>query len=790
VTGAALVSASVAVGPILAQDAAKPGPLAVPADQAVDAGAPSISADGRWVVYGATLGDRRTALRTDRLSNATVELSTVPPGVRDGDTIHPRLSADGCVVVAVTEIAFDLFRDDDRDERWDVYRLVLPECGGQVNGWELVSTADSTGIARDDVFTDSPPALSGSGAQIAYVHQAPGAFDGVATITVVDVTVPIAEPGRMQIVAGMPAEAPGGAFLYRGARDPAISQNGRHLAFVSDTSANEALPGWSNGPFPGDYATSQVFVWDRGATDQRRAVRLVSGKDGVPSAAGGAEPAMSEDGRIVVFTSSDRTLVTAELNCAAECPSQVYRFDRDTDKNGIFDEPARRPQLALVSAVDAGDVDAGVPVAGNRSSWSPAVNADGSQIAFATDATNLLATGRGGGGGPLDGDLLVAEFHLGQIRRVLDGPDTTAVPGAHGHPALSKTGEVLVFDTMAGTAITRPAPLTSGGGRAVVAVAVTPRLSLAALDFGTVLLGFESTELYATVLNAGPAAFEPTSVTTSSANFKITGGSCFRGIIVAAGTSCSIKLTFNPTEQRGFFAQLSVKGNGPGSPAVVADLRGAAGDPVLLANPGGVDLADGIVGVAGGRVAIDIGNIGFLPTSVARIEIGGANPDDFLITTESCTRRALNPDASCAVEIEFKPRGDGYRTALLVVTAADGAYTTAVLGGFARYDPVFVKAAADDGDVNPGEQIGIGGSGFPPDALITIGFRDGGAPFATTQSLSNGTFLDVITVPVRVRIGPRQLVASAPGGVVASFDLTVLGGTDTAAPILPGYGMG
>ena len=299
----------------------------------------------------------------------------------------------------------------------------------------------------------------------------------------------------------------------------------------------------------------------------------------------------------------------------------MYRFDRDTDKNGIFDEPARRPQLAIVSAVDAGVVDAGVPVAGNRSSWSPAVNADGSQIAFATDATNLLATRSRRRWWPRSTATCSSPSSTsGRSGACSTGPTPPACPGAHGHPALSKTGEVLVFDTMAGAAITRPAPLTSGGGRAVVAVAVTPRLSLAALDFGTVLLGFESTELYATVLNAGPAAFEPTSVTTSSPNFKITGGSCFRGIIVAAGTSCSIKLTFNPTEQRGFSAQLAVRGNGPGAPAVVADLRGAAGEPVLLANPGGVDLADGVVGAVGDRVAIDIGNIGFLPTSVARIE--------------------------------------------------------------------------------------------------------------------------------------------------------------------------
>ena len=56
----------------------------------------------------------------------------------------------------------------------------------------------------------------------------------------------------------------------------------------------------------------------------------------------------------------------------------------------------------------------------------------------------------------------------------------------------------------------------------------------------------------------------------------------------------------------------------------------------------------------------------------------------------------------------------GYRTALLVATADNGAYTTAVLGAFARYDPVFLKA--EDADARPGEQIGIGGSGFPPNA--------------------------------------------------------------------------
>lgn len=750
---------------------------------------PSISADGRWVVYQGTSDDRRSVFRVDRDNDATVELSLVPKGVRSGDTIHARISADGCVVVAITEIAFDLFRDDDRDDRWDVYRLVLPECGGQPNGWELVSLSERTGTAEDGVFTDSAPTLSGSGAVLAYAHQLHGAPDGVSTISVVDVTVATTESGRVQRVAGMPAEAPNRAYMYRGFREPVLSQNGRHLAFVADATASDPLPGWADGPVQGELAASQVYVWDRFYGYERGAVHLVSGRDGQRSGAGAASPAMSEDGRIIVFTSSDRTLVTAELPaCTPECPTQVYRFDRDTDGNGIFDEPPRRSPLTLVSAVDAGVVEVGVPVAGNRSSWGPAVNADGSQVAFVTDATNLLPSHRAGGGDADDGDLLVAEYHLGQVRRVLDREDLTGVPGASSRPSLSKTGQVIAFDTAAADVLAGVEMVAAAPRRAIAIVEATPLLSLAALDFGTVVLGLESAELYAQVLNAGPAAFEPTVVQTSPSNFRITGGTCKRGVIVAAGTSCSVYLTFTPTAPRGYSGTLTVSGDGEGGPQVTTTLNGAAGEPTLLADPGGVDLAPGVVGEVGGRVAIDIDNVGFIPTSVARIELGGAHPDDFQIVTEACRNRALNPDASCAIEIEFRPRGVGYRTALLVVTAAGGAYTAAVLGGFARYEPRFGVRAEDV--ARPGGQIGVGGSGFPANATVSIGFDDGGTPFTTVTTNEVGSFLGIITLPGRLRAGPRTLVATAAGGATGTWPIDVRAPAVRSNPVLPGFGLG
>ena len=193
----------------------------------------------------------------------------------------------------------------------------------------------------------------------------------------------------------------------------------------------------------------------------------------------------------------------------------------------------------------------------------------------------------------------------------------------------------------------------------------------------------------------------------------------------------------------------------------------------------------------GDHVAVDVENIGFVPTRVVGLSIGGENPDDFRITTEACTRRALNPDASCAIGIEFRPTDSGYRSALLIAIADDGLggrpYTTAVLGGFAHYEPDLRTA---EPTARPGEPFWVGGSGFPANSVVSLGFDDGGTPFVTIPTTKDGTFLVSVTMPARIRIGPRVLVASSPGGVVADRSIELLGSRDTTAPVVPGYGLG
>ena len=74
--------------------------------------------------------------------------------------------------------------------------------------------------AGDNVSPLYPPAISGEGAVVAYTHQFSLAAPDLTGITVVDLTVPIGEPGRADPVAGTPAAAPDSTFRYVGLREP------------------------------------------------------------------------------------------------------------------------------------------------------------------------------------------------------------------------------------------------------------------------------------------------------------------------------------------------------------------------------------------------------------------------------------------------------------------------------------------------------------------------------------------------------------------------------------------
>ncbi len=766
-----------------------------PAGQALGSHA-TVSGDGRFVAYQGTPGggdaavaatDPRTSTiyLTDRDSQITVEVTTVPDGQRAGNSINPVLSGDGCSIVVVTELALDVFRDDDTGLRWDVYRQRLPHCGGTLGDWELVSTSsDGSNIARDDVSAIDRPAVSRAGTLIAYTHPATDLIEsaGLTTVSLVDLGAPVGSPGRSRSVQGMPITSPDTEYVHAGIDQPAISGDGRFVAYRSDADSTTGVPGWGYGAVPGGPATPQVFVWDRNQLDPFEAVKLVSRRvDGEPTLTGASQPTLSRDGRVVAFTSTDLGLVPAVFpTCADGCPSQVYHLDRDIDLNGRFDEP-NRTTMTLVSSVP----DTTPVVAGTAPSSQPSLSADGQLVAFITKAANLQVVKASGGGDASDGDLLVADIKRATLRRVTvtDGGVSPAV-GSHSGPQLSDTGRTTVFDTLAAAEL---AP-GSVSGRQVVMVSSTPTLSLADADLGTILVGFTSDEWYVSVINNGPTTFTPSKVTVSDARFRVNqeASTCALAAPVPPGGDCTVRLTFTPDAPGPVSATLTVAEDGFEALSVSSAVRGSGGDPMLRTNPAGGDLGETVIGTTSPEFVFDVENISLAPTSIASLNISGADAADFAIASNSCAGRPLNPRSTCSVGVTFTPTASGHRSALIEIGTPTGQYTVMVASGDGRYAPTI---QLDRTGVDAGGQFGLGGTGFPPDTTVSILFGDDARHRVDIVTGADGGFLVLVPTRSTERGGDRTVVAQSADGTMASAPIEVIEQPEVATG-MPGFGMG
>jgi hypothetical protein len=740
-------------------------------------------------VEGTGSADSRTSTiyLTDRETNSTTELTPVPAGVRPGDSIHPVISGDGCSVVIVTEMPLDVFRDDDTGERWDVYRSRLPLCGGDFGGWELVSTrSDGSTLARDDVSIVDTPAMSRSGSVIAYTHPADRIIDGagLTTISVVDVTVPIDSPARSQLAAGAPITSPNTTFVHRGLDPPAFSGDGRFLAYRSDAASTDAVPGWGSGLVAGGSVTRQVFAWDRDELDPFLAVRLISARpDGSTATADSSEPVVSRDGRVVAFTSADAGFApSAVVSCPVECPTQIYRNDRDLDENGRFDEPGRT-SMRLLSAESGTEP----PVAGTASSSEPTMSADGHLVAFVTKATNLqLVRAAGGGGEPTDGDLLIADASSGELTRLSVSADgVRPAVAAHARPHLSETGRTVVFDTLAAAELIGPG---TPGGRTIVARSSTPGLSLAEADLGTTLVGFASDEWYISVINSGSSSFLPATVSVSDRRFTINEleSTCALDVPVPPGGDCTVRLSFTPSAPGPVSATLTVAEAGYQATSISTRVRGAGGDPTLRISPAGKDVGPVTVGASATEFFLDVKNISMLPTSISSVTIDGANAGDFVVTTNNCANRPLNSRANCSVGVTFTPTAAGRRTGVVRLSTPAGQYTTMVIAG----DGVFAPTLEfQDDPVVAGDDMVLIGHGYAPDTPVTILFGDGGGTPTAGRTTDMGDLLMIVPLAADARGGQRTVVVHGDDGSVASASLTVVPISDDLAG-MPGFGLG
>ncbi len=192
--------------------------------------------------------------------------------------------------------------------------------------------------------------------------------------------------------------------------EPGGSAAGRHVAFVS-SAGNLLVPEGEGG------AGEQVYVRDR----DEEVTRLVSATAaGAPGGGDSTAPSVDATGQVVVFASDAADLVVGDTNAATD----VFLWNGET--------------VELVSEA-AGGGAAGGP------SRAPAVSADGSVVAFESDAGDLVADDTNGAT-----DVFVWDRQSGETRRLSAPPfAVTEGNGASFEPDLSAHGEVVAFSTRA-----------------------------------------------------------------------------------------------------------------------------------------------------------------------------------------------------------------------------------------------------------------------------------------------------------------------------------------------------
>jgi len=368
----------------------------------MDSGRPAISDDGRYVVFesdATTLvaGDTNGVLDVfvfDRISGDTVRVSVSSSGAQgNADSGRPVISGDGRFVAFYSDSSnfaggdsavFDAVNCPTCTGWRDVFvRDRDPDENGVFDEGNGTTTRVSISTGGDPGNGDSTrPTISNDGRYVGFNSDATNL---VASDTNAERDVFVHDTMTGVTIRASESESEEGG---NGKSDrPALSGDGRYVAFFSD--ATNLLAGDTNN-FRDVYVKSLI--------DQSVA------RMGQPPAGGepngdNTRPAMSDDGRFVVFRSTATNLNSGDTNLSED----IYLQDRDPDGNGIFDQG--------VAGIEF--ISLGFTVAGDGNSSSPAISGDGRFVVFHSTATNIVA-----GDTNLQNDVFVHDRQTGKTTRV------------------------------------------------------------------------------------------------------------------------------------------------------------------------------------------------------------------------------------------------------------------------------------------------------------------------------------------------------------------------------------
>ena len=182
------------------------------------------------------------------------------------------------------------------------------------------------------------------------------------------------------------------------------------------------------------------------------------------------------------------------------------------------------------------------------------------------------------------------------------------------------------------------------------------------LSFATQLVGTASAAQAVTLTNTGTGTLNITGISITGTNKGDFGETNTCGSSLAAGSSCTINVTFLPTQIGSRTASVSVSDNAAGSPQTVP-LTGTGTIVKLVPS----SLSFGMVKVGQNSLpqTVTLTNTGTSALSITAISIGGADHADFS-ETNNCGS-SVGAGASCTITVTFSPKATGSRSATVAV---------------------------------------------------------------------------------------------------------------------------
>lgn len=385
---------------------------------------PSVSRDGRWVTFASDASNlvredtnnRRDVFLRDLQRGTTTRINLSSRGRQANlDSYNPAISDDGRFVV------FDSYATnlvpDDLGRHGDVF-LHDRDTG--------TTTRVSRGIDGKETDRDSGfAAISGDGSVIAFESSAhnlrAGSPGGVTDIYLVDHAGVLLDWVSRSMLDG---EANGGSG------DISLSRDGQVVAFAS--AATNLVPTDTN-------LADDVFVRDRSLGLTRRAsVNSLGGEGNDDSGV----PSLSDDGSAVAFTSKASTLTsldptTQNVPKFLVNPGGVLDVGDENFVPDVFVHSMATGATDLVSVATAG-------TQGTAESFDASISGDGTLVAFTSLAEDLVA-----GDTNHSPEIFRRDLTTHQTQRISVGDGDRQGNGASVQPSMSADGTRIAFTSEA-----------------------------------------------------------------------------------------------------------------------------------------------------------------------------------------------------------------------------------------------------------------------------------------------------------------------------------------------------